>query len=87
MNFKFYDFKDTSKIDKLLEYTPVYLKRKHGDKLHAKNSEYLHKLKKYNPDVVLVCEFGLNTIIAILYKWIFRKNFKVVSICDDSYDM
>lgn len=84
---KFLDFKDPSKIDKLLEYTPVYLEHKKDDIYHATNSEYKRMLEEVNPDVVITGEFGPNTIIALLYRWLNRKHYKVVSICDDSYDM
>ena len=84
---KFLNFKDTSKIDRLLKYTPVYLKQKKGDIYHAKNSEYIRMIKETNPDIVITGEFSLNTVIALLYRWLHRKHYKVVSICDDSYDM
>lgn len=84
---KFRDFKDPSKIERQLEYSPVYLKQKKDDIYHAKNSEYIRMLKKVRPDVVITGEFGLNTIITLLFRWLKRKHYKVVSICDDSYDM
>ena len=84
---KFKDFKDTSKIDRLLAYSPVYLIHKKNDIYHAKISEYFRMLKEADPDVVLTAELGANTIISLLYRWIHRKHYKVVSMCDDSYDM
>lgn len=84
---KFHDFKDTSKIDRLLEYTPMYLEHKSGDIYHAKNSEYIRMLKETCPDIVIAGEFGANAIITLLYRWLFRKHYKVISLCDDSYDM
>ena len=84
---KFKDFKDTSKIDRLLEYSPVYLIHKKNDIYHAKSTEYFRMLKEVNPGVVVTGEFGVNTIIALFYRWVHRKHYKVVSMCDDSYDM
>lgn len=84
---KFKVFKDTSKIDNLLEYSPVYLVHKKKNIYQAKSSEYVRMLKETNPDVVLTAEMGVNTIITLLYRWIHRKHYKVVSMCDDSYDM
>ncbi|GAA6530410.1 glycosyl transferase [Segatella asaccharophila] len=84
---KFKVFKDTSKIDKLLEYSPVYLVHKKKNIYQAESSEYVRMLKETNPDVVLTAEMGVNTIITLLYRWIHRKHYKVVSMCDDSYDM
>lgn len=87
LNYIIYTFKDPSKITDLLNFKPIYLKRKDGDKYHAKNSEYIKQLKANDPDVVITGEFGPNTIITLLYRWLHRKHYKVVSICDDSYDM
>lgn len=84
---KYNEFKDTAKIDRLLEYTPVYLKHKRGNVYQAKVIEYLRMLKATNPDIVITGEFGANTIISLFYKWLHRKHYKVISICDDSYDM
>lgn len=44
-------------------------------------------LRKEKPEVVIVPEFKIITVQVLLYKWLFRKNFKVVSMCDDSWDM
>lgn len=87
LNYKFYDFKDTSRIDRLLEFSPVFLKRIRGNKYQAKYSEYVRQLRNFDPDIVITGEFGLNTLITLLYRWAHRKKYKVVSICDDSYDM
>ena len=37
--------------------------------------------------MVIVPEYQLLTIQVLLYKFIFRKKFKVISMCDDSFDM
>lgn len=44
-------------------------------------------IKKNNPDFVFVPEFSILTIQVIILKIIHRYKFKIVSICDDSYDM
>ena len=44
-------------------------------------------LRKNNPDIVIVPEFKIIVVQVLLYKWFFRKNFKIVSMCDDSWDM
>lgn len=44
-------------------------------------------LKKEKPDAVIVPEFKILTVQILLYKWLFRKKFKVISMCDDSWDM
>lgn len=44
-------------------------------------------LKREDPEIVIVPEFKILTVQILLYKWLFRKKFKVVSMCDDSWDM
>lgn len=44
-------------------------------------------LKRENPEIVIVPEFKILTVQILLYKWLFRKKFKVISMCDDSWDM
>mgnify|MGYP005951302759 CR=1 FL=1 len=44
-------------------------------------------LRQTNPDIVCVSECGYVSLAVILYKKIFKKNFRVISIIDDSYDM
>ena len=44
-------------------------------------------IKKHNPEIVIVPEFQLLTIQVIIYKFLFRKKFKIISMCDDSLDM
>ncbi len=44
-------------------------------------------LKANQPEVVIVPEYKLLTIQVLLLRWLMRKRFKVVSMCDDSYDM
>ena len=44
-------------------------------------------LRSNKPNLVIVPEYQLMTIQVLLYKFIFRKKFKVISMCDDSFDM
>lgn len=83
----FDDFKDYAAIERTLTFKPDYLKTPKGDKYHAKASEILRVLRSYHADIVITGEFGVNTIISLLYRWICRRKYKVISICDDSYDM
>lgn len=49
--------------------------------------DYISLLRKHCPDIVFTGEFGKATLIILLYKWLTRGRFKVVSVCDDSIDM
>lgn len=90
----FYWKEETSQnlnMDTMLQqckFTPQYLK---GIRLFANSRKLCTNiwsiLRKNKPEVVIVPEFQILTIQVLLYKWLFRKKFKVVSMCDDSYDM
>lgn len=44
-------------------------------------------IENCNPKIIIVPEFSLLTIFALFLKFIFNYKFKVISLCDDSYDM
>ena len=44
-------------------------------------------INKYRPECIFVPEFSILTIQVLLIKYLFNYKYKVVSICDDSYDM
>lgn len=44
-------------------------------------------IKGHQPDVVIGAEFGISTIAILLYKWLTLSRYRVVIMCDDSYDM
>ena len=44
-------------------------------------------LKEEKPEIVIVPEFKILTLQVLLHKYIFFKRYKVISMCDDSYDM
>ena len=44
-------------------------------------------IKENNPAFIIVPEFQILTLQVLLYKFLHRSTFKVVSMCDDSYDM
>ena len=57
----------------------------------AYNKPYPVGLKKLidnnKPQIIIVPEFSLLTIFVLFLKFIFNYRFKVISLCDDSYDM
>ena len=67
------------------KFTPRYLK---GITFGSGETRKFWTLLRSNkPNVVIVPEYQLLTIQVLLYKFIFRKKFKVISMCDDSFDM
>lgn len=76
----------TEKLENQCLYVPKFLKiKKIGHRNWATNISSV--IKQHNPKTIFVPEFSLITIQVILYKIWNRKKFKIVSICDDSYDM
>lgn len=78
---------DYEKISNQFLFEPSYLEDFHNLPFVKIRKDIIKTIKEYNPDIVLVSEYRIETIIAVLYKIIFRKKFKIISIVDDSYDM
>lgn len=78
---------DYSKIAAQFKFVPIYLKELWRLKNIVVSQGYWKQLDKYQPDIVLVSEFGLDCISVLFYRWLKRKKYKVVSVCDDSYNM
>ena len=74
---------DYESISRQFEFEPEYKSKG----LKATIRFYLQNLRKKQPDVVIVHEFGIGAILALAWRWITRSRYKVVSMCDDSYDM
>lgn len=78
---------DYNKIETQLNFSPVYLKKLFRIGNRVFNTGYWKQLDDFKPDIVLVSEFGLDCIIALLHRWLKRKRYKIISFCDDSYNM
>lgn len=78
---------DYEKIYAQFAFKPYYLKE--VLKLGARSiwGGIWKHLDEFQPDVVLVSEYGITALMVLLYRFLKRKHYKVVSICDDSYDM
>ena len=74
---------DYQKIEQQLSFKPVYLDKKYG----PYRKGLFKQLSEFQPDIVLTPEFGFDTILTFIYKCVCQKKFKIVTICDDSYDM
>lgn len=70
-----------------LNFRPILLKKWFEIGSRRINRGYWEKLREINPDIVITDEFGLVTIIVLLHRWLHNKKYKVVSMCDDSYNM
>ncbi len=77
-----------SKIESHFNFVPVYLKDS-SFKLFGRTiyRGIWRQIKAFGPDIVIVCEFSMCSICVLAYKKLFRRQFKVITICDDSYDM
>jgi glycosyltransferase involved in cell wall biosynthesis len=79
---------DINQLENNCLFRPVYLK---GIKLRGETRKICfglwRMLHKEKPEVVIVPEFQISAMQVLLYRWITRGKFKVVSMTDDSYDM
>ena len=48
------------------------------------NWGYLYNILKFNPDIIIGGEYGLPTLLPLFYKILFRKEYTIYTICDDS---
>ena len=78
---------DYDKIYFRFQFTPVYLKEKVKFWGRSIESGYWKNLDEFQPDIVLTEEFGIGTMFVLLHRFFKRKKYKVVTMCDDSYDM
>lgn len=76
---------DYEKIEKQFEFTPFYIERRLGFFHWIK--QIIAQLSTPGIDVVLLSELGIATLIAIIYKYLTFKRYKIVSMIDDSYNM
>ncbi|MDE6512506.1 MAG: hypothetical protein K2L00_10525, partial [Muribaculaceae bacterium] len=77
---------DLSKIESRCRFTPDILEK--GKFCGIPYHKDIWKIiRENNPDVVIVPEFKLITLQTLAYKYLFKRNMKVISMCDDSYDM
>lgn len=88
---KFWNLRDQTfdyqKIYSRFTFRPVYLKEMFTCKGRTFSRGYWTCLDRYRPDVVLTDEYGWSTMCVLLHRWIKRRKYKVVALCDDSYDM
>jgi len=74
---------DYDKILSQLSFTPVFLDQESGSFMTG----IARQLKEFDPDIVLVPEVGMVTLLALAYRMTRGKQYKVISMVDDSYNM
>ena len=79
---------DMNQLEKSCIFTPHFL---NGIKLGRSSRKICigiwSIIRKNNPKVIIVPEFQIIVIQILIYKYLFRKKFKIISMCDDSIDM
>ena len=78
---------DYERISSQFCFSPIYLKELFQWKGRTFNSGYWKVLNAFRPNVVFVEEFSIGAIFVLLHRFFTRGNYKIVSICDDSYNM
>lgn len=81
------DYIDSNYVNERLTFVPEYREDFRGFKTISYKNAVRQIIKKNDPDIVLTMEYGITTLLAVLYRILMRKNYKVVSMVDDSYDM
>lgn len=78
---------DYDKISSQFSFKTIYLPILFTLKNRTVNFGYWKQLNEFKPDIVIVSEYGIDCLLVLLHRWLKRKRYKVVSICDDSYNM
>ena len=78
---------DDDAVKRQFQFNPTYLKPLLKLKGRMICKGYWKHLNEFNPDIVLVSEFSIDAIITTIHRKINRRNYKIVSMCDDSYNM
>lgn len=73
---------DYKRIEEQFQFTPTYIPENLLMKLL-----FIIKILWRRYDYVIVGEFSLETLLAIVIRWLTQKKYKIISLCDDSYDM
>ena len=75
-------------LEEQCNFNPYYLDGYELGKSSRKICKGIYGILKSNkPAIVIVPEFQILTIQILFYRFFFKKKFKIVSMCDDSYDM
>jgi len=90
----FYRRKDFSQdinmdiLEKKCKFSPHYLKGIELGKSSRKLCKGIYRILKINkPNIVIVPEFQILSIQIWVCRLFLKKKFKIISLCDDSYDM
>lgn len=78
---------DYDKIYSQFAFKPHYLKEIVKIGPRSLWGGFWKHLDEFNPDIVLVGEFNITALMVLAHRFLKRKKYKVVSICDDSYNM
>lgn len=78
---------DYEKIYSQFTFRPVYLKERISCMGRTFCSGYWKQLDEFRPEIVITEEFGWGTMAVLLHRFLKRKTYKVVTLCDDSYNM
>ncbi|WP_159476916.1 glycosyltransferase [Dyadobacter sp. 3J3] len=75
---------DENKLFSGANFNYYFLDKKIVIKDRDLNFGYWPYISKFKPDIVIGGEYGLPTLMPLLYRIVFNKKFKLYTICDDS---
>lgn len=68
-------------------FKPDYLPRLFRIGARVFNRGIISRIREFHPDIVMTMEFRFATMMALCYRFVSRRKFKLVIMCDDSYNM
>lgn len=87
VNLKDQHFEDYESISGRFEFSPVYLRPALKIGSRTLYTGVIRQIRDFAPDIVIVGEYGLHAILALVLRFLSRRKYKVVTMTDDSYNM
>lgn len=78
---------DYEKISNQFHFTPIYLKESFKFLGKQMYKDIWKQIDEHNPDIVIAEEYSIYSILVFMHRFFKRKKYKIVTICDDSYNM
>lgn len=76
-----------TEIKKRFEFCPRYFKKTIKIGKRVLPVGHFDVLRKEKPDIVIVGEYGFGFWATVIFRFFCKKKYKIISICDDSYDL
>jgi len=86
-NLRDQHFNDYQDILSQCNFKPIYLKPLLTVGKRVFSQGIVSQIRDFDPDIVVGMEYALEVCVSLAYRRLCKKKYKVITICDDSYNM